>query len=887
MKKKKKNKLDNSIYPNKEMEKETTNNVSQNTKETFENVQLTSEIETEEVEKDSQLLEASVINSNNVKEKIESFRRNKSLCRIAAATVSVIVAVVAFCIVGKPLYMECRSDISLVSADTEFVNALQSKGFNLHLNDTIRLQKDSTVTLATIKKIDGDLEISSNPTELAPLDMHLTVKVKPSEDLQTKKAIGSSMLLLCVFLSLIAYIVAYDLISVKKMRELCALLDAKNAKELEEKIKGLKDDIERKEEKIEELNETISAKEKEKEIEDKITSISRLQKVNESSRNAILIEDIRGIKSFDDIQDKESALHRINDLVDSELKAQRMVFFINETLKLEEPVTLDKYEFVLSNIRKGEESKVVVDDQKMDFDHFVRDCGQDNIKTIWKDSGKDMKKFFEKIAKRIKPQQEYCEKDFLARLKCNGFENIIVDNTTISSLWDKVKGHFEQVKKESEKKLKEQKEGEIAAKDAELKNLKTENEQLFEKIKRRAKSDLCVELTVADDASMAFDEFCTSFKSMKDDLSIISKLRDLLGLPSDENIKKESLRNDINNAVAQQLISGCTCLDGVISYDGIKPKLKEIGSQLNVIKQQAEKSEERINNEMATIKDAIKSIFDVEITGDSMENCFSVFQNKTKETIEGLNSAIADKDSKIEDYEQTIGEQGSKIAELNDEVKDRKQDIQDISKKYVIRLQKDVSTITKVVRDNWFLCATLKDGGFASKLDIIYGKVENGAEQLLGKVQELKSEDEVKPKEMFKRVQNLLSSEINDASGFINLIAQYYAYSRLPFMSDQNAEYGLQFNRAGIKKIYEAVVHMLAGFNITLQIPTLYAEYDKDWEYENVTGKAQKGLDFLIPDAANHVNSVDNSSKEGLILDFSEVGYAIDGHVEKQTKIIL
>lgn len=902
MKKKKKNKPDNSMYPNKEMEKEATNNVSQNTKEASENAQLTSEVETEEIEKDSQVHEASVINSNNVKEKIESFRRNKSLCRIAAATVSVIVAVVAICVLGSSFNIENRNDISLVvCADTTFAKALQSKdSFKMSLKDTIRLQKDSTVTIATIQKISSDQESASTRTEHAPLDLHLAVKVKPAENMLTTKALGFSKLLFCVILSLLVYIVAYNMIIIKKMPELCALLNAKNTEELEEKIKKVKDDDECKQEKIKELNQKISAKEKE--LEDASTLVSRLQYENRNLQNengtsghsndVILIEDIRGIKSFNDILDKESVLQRINELVDSEQKGQRLIKFLNMTLQLGEPVSLDNYEFIgqYINAQKGEEAKGT-GDLKVDFDHFVRDYGSDNVKTIWKECGKDEKRFFEEVANRLKPLQEYTEKDFLRQLKLNGFDDLIVVNTTVKSLWDKVRSHFEQLKKESEKALTEQKNNEIAMIKADLNSLKEESEKLLEKIKTRAKNDFSVNLAETDNASLAFDTFCNEFKELKNELSVISKLKELLDLHSGEAIDKSTVKNDIKDAVARELIIGCSCLEGIEHYDGIKPRLCKISSQIEESKKLTDQAENRIEDEKVAINDAYKVVFGSELVADNMEDGFSKFKDKAKETIDGLKGNVADKEEKIKTANGQIADQNIQIEKLGSEVMAKKEQIKNYGYNFVIRLQQDVSSIMKTVRDNKFLGATLKDGGFATKLDIIYGKVENGSDQLLERASlianELKAKEDVQPEDMLQKVQDLLKREIDKPSGFINLIAQYYAYSRLPFMSDQNAEYGLQFNRAGIKKIYEVVVQMLADFNITLQVPALYAEYDKDWEYENVTGQAQKGLDFLIPDAANHVYKVDNSSKEGLILDFSEVGYTIDGQVEKQTKIIL
>jgi len=865
------------------MEKDMTKIVNENTKNSFENGRLTQEAEPEDSENGRIVLQAKGFKAGNVKERIVSCRRNKNLCRIAAAITSVIVAVIVFCFAGKSYYEGNCSDISLAYADTTFVNALQGDdSFKVDLKNNIRLQKDSIVSLATINKIKAGEESAAAQTELTPLDVRLAAKVKPAEDIQTTKAISLLMLLLCVFLSLIIYIVAYNLIYKSKLPELCYMMNAKDIDELINKIHDLKNEKDKIQKEKEDLNTIISNKTKE--FDD--LKISQQSKQIGNAQSVLTIEQIRGIHKLGDVQSTEDAILRITELAKDKELSEKFVKSLNNFLPSSEQITLECYTPVISILKKDSENPKTTE-QNIDLDQLIRNHGTNDIKEIWKECGKDEKIFFGKLAKCIKPQQEITEKSFLDRLKYNGFGSLIVDNTTVTSLWNKVCSHFEQQKIESEKALTEQKDHEIATINADLNNLRETSQKLLEKIKDRAKNDFGIDLSEKDTASQAFDTFCNQFKELKNELSVISKLKEILGLSNEEEIDKSSVKNNIKDAIARELINGCSCLEGVEHFDGIKPQLSRISNQIKESMKQAEQAEKRLADEKTSIHDAYKVIFDSDLVATNMEDSFSKFKDKAIETIDGLRGNVAVKEEKIKTANEQIANQRSQIDKLESEVTANKEQMKTYSDTFLIRLHKDVSTITKMVRDNRFLRATLKDGGFGSKLNTIYGKVENGATLLLDKTQKLTVKEDAKPEDIFKKVQDLLRKEINDTSGFINLIAQYYAYSRLPFMSDNNAEYGLQFNRAGIKKIYEAIVQLLADFNITLQVPALYAEYGNDWGYEDVTGGAQKGLDFLIPDAANHVQNVDNSRKDGLILDFSEVGYTIDGQTEKQAKIIL
>lgn len=882
-KKERHNKNNDSRKSKKSMEQDITNNI---TTEVPENEKPSSQVEAENSEKEAQAVEDSSVNPKNVKERLRSFRRNKILCYIAAATVAVIVAVGVFCIVGRSYNVENRRDIRLVCADTTFAKALQGRdSLKVDAKDTITLQKDSTVVLATIQKIKGSKDSAASGAKVDPVDIRLSVQVTPAEDVQTTMAVGLP-LLLCLVVALIVFIVAYEMIYIKRLPEVCSMMDAKDADELIKKIKGLEEERDTIKEENEELKTSISNKERE--IDGLKNAIKQSPKQPDVVQSVVTIDQIRGIHNLNDVQCTDDAIRRIAQLADSKEFSDKFISTLNGLLPSNAQITLENYTLIIPYLKKDSDVSKIIE-KTIDLDQLIRNYGTNNMKDIWTECGKDEKKFFEVVAQRIKPQQEYTQKDFLKQLKDNGFNELIVDNTTVKSLWEKVRSHFEQLKTAGEKALAEQKDKEIDAVQADLDSLKEKSKALLDKIKTRAKNDFSIDLAEIDNASSAFDTFCNEFKSNKNDLAVVSKLKEIIGLSNAEEINKKTVKNDIKNAVARELINGCSYLEGVENYDGIMPQLNKIGSQIAEAEQRAEQAEKRVADEQTAINDAYKVVFDGDLTADKMENSFSQFKDKAKETIDGLKGDVAEKEKTITEAKDWITKQRTQIDELENKITANKEQIKGYSDKFVIKLQQDVTAVKKAVKDNKFLGKTLMDGGFASKLDIIYATVENGANQLLDKSQELTAREDAKPEDTFKEVQEFLRHEVDDASGFINLIAQYYAYSRLPFMSDPEAEYGLQFNRAGIKQIYEAVVRMLADFNITLQVPTLYAEYDNEWDYENVTGQngVRKGLDFLIPDAANHVYNVDNSKKDGLILDFMEVGYSVDGQMEKLTKIIL
>lgn len=143
------------------------------------------------------------------------------------------------------------------------------------------------------------------------------------------------------------------------------------------------------------------------------------------------------------------------------------------------------------------------------------------------------------------------------------------------------------------------------------------------------------------------------------------------------------------------------------------------------------------------------------------------------------------------------------------------------------------------------------------------------------------------PADTRKAIQQILIQELIAENSPINTVCRYYAYSRLPFMTDTSREYGITFNRKNMSELFHAVEILYVQFGINLSIPDLFVAGFEEGNFENLTGQTYGDLDNLCQNSRNHFDNIDSKVKpSNVIVDVINVGYAVDGKVERITSVL-
>lgn len=146
---------------------------------------------------------------------------------------------------------------------------------------------------------------------------------------------------------------------------------------------------------------------------------------------------------------------------------------------------------------------------------------------------------------------------------------------------------------------------------------------------------------------------------------------------------------------------------------------------------------------------------------------------------------------------------------------------------------------------------------------------------------------EMTPVESRRLIQKLLVDELSKENSPINTICRYYAYSRLPFMTDTSREYGITFNRKNMSDLFDSIEILYVQFGINLNIPDLFVMGFEEGHFENLTGKTYGDLDNLCQNSRNHFDNIDSNIKpSNVIVDVVNVGYTVDGKVGRLTSVL-
>ena len=161
---------------------------------------------------------------------------------------------------------------------------------------------------------------------------------------------------------------------------------------------------------------------------------------------------------------------------------------------------------------------------------------------------------------------------------------------------------------------------------------------------------------------------------------------------------------------------------------------------------------------------------------------------------------------------------------------------------------------------------------------------------------------DVTPAEAIAKVQKVLEDDLakafdnKDFSHFsvIDKVARYYAYSRLPFMTENGQEadeagslrsYGVVFNRTKMTAIFTQMNQLLTDFGLQLIVPTLFAERLTEGHYQRSANDGD--LAILCPHPEYWKQTISNSDKKDIIIDIAATGYYKNGKLVKETEILI
>lgn len=141
--------------------------------------------------------------------------------------------------------------------------------------------------------------------------------------------------------------------------------------------------------------------------------------------------------------------------------------------------------------------------------------------------------------------------------------------------------------------------------------------------------------------------------------------------------------------------------------------------------------------------------------------------------------------------------------------------------------------------------------------------------------------------ELYHEVQKIIEEDIVNEYGLINVLARYYAYSCLPFMTDQAREYGMRIDHESMMFAYNALNHLTNRFGLQLIVPNLFADRITDGDYKDCTVEKYGDLENMCPGVANFVLEISNSDKQHYITDLVRVGYKKNYEVKQKAMVIV
>lgn len=247
-------------------------------------------------------------------------------------------------------------------------------------------------------------------------------------------------------------------------------------------------------------------------------------------------------------------------------------------------------------------------------------------------------------------------------------------------------------------------------------------------------------------------------------------------------------------------------------------------------------------------------------------------EKENSETIKAQNLDIEEKQKEIDIKEQSITNLNLERSELLKEASDSVGKLQKLTENVKSHNQSVVRACSDSEED---LCNSIDDSLF------------EGINQSMEVLGAYKADNKDYPVMVKATIAALIEQELTKENSAIATAYRYYAYSMLPFMTDDSRTHGIVFERRKMIALKESLDDLMTQFGVKVIVPPLFTMGVDEADYEDVTGKVYADLDNLCPGSRNHVDNVDTQKAPNkMVVDIHLVGYAINGNVKRKPQVL-
>ncbi len=347
----------------------------------------------------------------------------------------------------------------------------------------------------------------------------------------------------------------------------------------------------------------------------------------------------------------------------------------------------------------------------------------------------------------------------------------------------------------------------------------------------------------------------------------------------------------LNSAIESKEAAYITLLE---AKAGVDAKLKETEGKLGDAQQEINAANTTINRQAKEIERDAKIIKEKDEMIEDNISKINDLDGKLNVSIDALNAA----NNEIERQKGIVVTRDQEIVGLNGKIDSLTSDLGEVKKELGISKQ----TASESVED---FCASIIKEAEAALEVLNEGRYELGQ----GEMGETCADDEDVNKRRFNKLVtrlkgiapdayktvgdlrkvflDMLSEEVNkEAEGIITPLARLCAYSRLPFMREDQGEDYMMLDPKRLGRLEQHLKGMLAMVGIELIIPTPFCDNVHEGDFEARPGEIPN-LDYICPNARQHLDKVDRYNTEDIITDIVCVGYRIPGQADQKAKVIL
>lgn len=295
-------------------------------------------------------------------------------------------------------------------------------------------------------------------------------------------------------------------------------------------------------------------------------------------------------------------------------------------------------------------------------------------------------------------------------------------------------------------------------------------------------------------------------------------------------------------------------------------KIEALTEQNGQFAAKIEKQEANLEACHTTINEKVTEIKSLNDDNDSLR----IEITGLKKSIDGLEQAKATLAAANETARQQLGEKTDFIRAERDDFAHK-----------MMMLAKSLSEAT--AKDFLGCC----DDDFESNRINLQEKVLKPVRAFEREMAEINPNDYGSRDELAVAYHALIKAQFDEASG-LTRIAQWYAYSQVPFMVDEERSDGLFIRQQEIRNIYTLAVRLMGNVGIEYSLPALYTErLLENGTYVDVTGQRQLNIEYMCPTARNHKENIDCIDSSQVIIDVVEVGYTDDKGNSKKSQVII